>query len=171
MLYMVDSAPQFAKNYAARRKAAGLVIFERLIIDFAKIAGRPVQRVNCDNDAAFTSRTFQEFCVNVGIATEHVPSITPQNNGVVESAVWRASKVGQAGRRYAEPQLGYPRPRPEGRRARGKVRQVGHRGVQLVRYNRQPGRPFAAASLRGACGTVPDASLHPAGVHEGTTAS
>ena len=105
-LFLVDSASRFAKNYAVRRKSDGLAAFKRGVIEFSRMAGRPIECVQCDIDAVFSSREFMDFCTSAGIHLQFSPPGVPQYNGVVESAIWRAHKAGKAARRYAEAQLG-----------------------------------------------------------------
>ena len=46
----------------------------------------------------YTNHSFVEFCNNLGIRRELTAPYTPQQNGPVESALWRAFKAGHAAR-------------------------------------------------------------------------
>ena len=51
-----------------------------------------------DNGAEYTNHSFVEYCNNLGILHELTAPYTPQQNGPVESALWRAFKAGHAAR-------------------------------------------------------------------------
>ena len=52
-----------------------------------------------DNGEEFTSRSYVDFCGSTGIRRECTAPGKPQQNAVVESAIWRAMKGGHAARR------------------------------------------------------------------------
>ena len=76
--------------------------------DTTKYAKRFLVDMNCmktpecfrmDDGGEFTSREFAEFCDAFGIHREYTTPDTPKQNGVVDSAIWRAFKGGYAAHR------------------------------------------------------------------------
>ena len=62
-------------------------------------------RLQCfrtDNGREFTSRSYVDFCDSAGICREYTSPGKPQQNAVVESAIWRAMKGGHAARREVQ---------------------------------------------------------------------
>ncbi|CAN0367480.1 unnamed protein product, partial [Scytosiphon promiscuus] len=84
MLYAVDSSSGYTKSYALRRRSEGLMVFKRVVVDLARIAGRPIRCIRVDNDAIWTSVAFRDFCASAGIGVEFSPPGVQQYNGKVE---------------------------------------------------------------------------------------
>ena len=73
--------------------AAILAVVMRVIVD----VGVP-RAFRSDKEAEYTNHSFMEYCTNLGIHRELTAPYTRQQNGSVESALWRAYKVGDAAR-------------------------------------------------------------------------
>ena len=95
VVMFVDSASRLQRPYGTRDKSAAtiLAVVKRFIADM----GVP-RAFRSDNGAEYTNRSFVEFCNNLGIRRELTAPYTPQQNGPVESALWRAFKAGHAAR-------------------------------------------------------------------------
>ena len=91
----VDSASRLQRPYGTRDKSAAalLAVVKRFIADM----GVP-RAFRSDNGAEYTNHSFVEYCNNLGIRRELTAPYTPQQNGPVESALWRAFKAGHAAR-------------------------------------------------------------------------
>ena len=95
VVMFVDSASRLQRPYGTRDKSAAtiLAVVKRFIADM----GVP-RAFRSDNGAEYTNRSFVEYCNNLGIRRELTAPYTPQQNGPVESALWRAYKAGHAAR-------------------------------------------------------------------------
>ena len=91
----MDSAARLQRPYGTRDKnaAAILAVVKRFIADMGVPRG-----FRGDNGAEYTNHLFVEYCNNLGIRRELTAPYTPQQNGPVESALWRAFKAGHAAR-------------------------------------------------------------------------
>ena len=93
VVMFVDSSFRLQRPYGSRDKSAAaiLVSVKRFIADVG------VQRsFRNDHGAEYTNHSFVEYCNNLGIRRELMAPYTPQQNGPMESALWRAFKVGHA---------------------------------------------------------------------------
>ena len=83
----VDSASRLQRPYRTRDKSAAaiLAVVNRFIADI----GAP-RALRSDNGAEHTNHSFVEYCNNLGIRRKLTAPYTPQQNGPVESALWRA---------------------------------------------------------------------------------
>ena len=95
VVMLVDSASRLQRPYGTRDKSAAaiLAVVKRFIADM----GVP-RAFRSDNGAEYTNHSFVEYCNNIGIRRELTAPYTPQQNGPVESALWRAFKAGHAAR-------------------------------------------------------------------------
>ena len=95
VVMFVDSASRLQRPYGTRDKTAAaiLAVVKRFIADMG--IPRAFRR---DNGREYTNHSFVEFCNNLGIRRELTAPYTPQQNGPVESALWRAFKAGHAAR-------------------------------------------------------------------------
>ena len=95
VVMFVDSASHLQRPYGTRDKTAAaiLAVVKRFIADM----GVP-RAFRSDNGREYTNHSFVEFCNNLGIRRELTALYTPQQNGPVESALWRAVKAGHAAR-------------------------------------------------------------------------
>ena len=95
VVMFVDSASRLKRPYGTHDKSAAaiLVVVKRFIAD--KGVPRAFRR---DNGAEDTNHSFVEYCNNLWIRRELAVPYTPQQNGPVESALWRAYKAGHAAR-------------------------------------------------------------------------
>ena len=95
VVMFVDSASRLQRPCGTRDKSAAavLAVVKRFIADM----GVP-QAFRSDNRADYTNHSFVEYCNNLGIRRELTAPYTPQQNGPVESALWRAFKAGYAAR-------------------------------------------------------------------------
>ena len=95
VVMFVDSASRLQRPYGTRDKTAAaiLAVVKRFIADM----GVP-RAFRSDNEAEYTNHSFVEYCNNLGIRRELTAPYTPQQNGPVESALWRAFKAGHAAR-------------------------------------------------------------------------
>ena len=91
----VDSASRLQRPYGTRNKSAAAI----LAVVKRFIAGMGVPRTfRSDNEREYTNRSFVEYCNNLGIRRELTAPYTPQQNGSVASALWRAFKAGHEAR-------------------------------------------------------------------------
>ena len=95
VLIFADSASRLQRPYGTRDKIAAAVLaaVKRFIADM----GVP-RACRSDNGREYTNHSFVEYCNNLGIRRELTALYTPQQNGPVESALWRACKAGHAAR-------------------------------------------------------------------------
>ena len=95
VVMFVDSASRLQRPYGTRDKSAVtvLAVVKRFIADMG--VPRAFRR---DNGAEYTNHSFVEYCNTLGIRRELTAPYTPQQNGPVESALWRAFKAGYAAR-------------------------------------------------------------------------
>ena len=95
VVMFIYSASHCQRPYGTGDKstAAILAVVKRFIADM----GVP-QAFLSDNGAEYTNLSFVEYCNNLGIRRELTAPYTPQQNGPVESALWRAYKAGHAAR-------------------------------------------------------------------------
>ena len=95
VVMFVDSASRFQRPYGTgdMSEAAILGVVKRFIADM----GVP-RAFRSDNGAEYTNYSFVEYCNNLGIRRELTAPYTPQQNGPVESELWRAFKAGHAAR-------------------------------------------------------------------------
>ena len=93
VVMFVDSASRLQRPYGTRDKSAAaiLAIIKRFIADM----GVP-RAFRSGNGARYTNHSFVEHCSNLGIRRELTVPYTPQQNGPVESTLWRACKTGHA---------------------------------------------------------------------------
>ena len=91
----VGSTSRLQRPYGTRDKTAAaiLAVVKRFIADM----GVP-RAFRSDSGREYTNHSFVEFCNNLGIRRELTAPYTPQQNGPVESALWRAFKAGHAAR-------------------------------------------------------------------------
>ena len=91
----VDSASHLQRQYGTRDKSAAavLAVVKRFIADM----GVP-RAFRSNNGAEYTNHLFVEYCNNLRIRGGLTAPYTPQQNGPVESALWRAFKAGHAAR-------------------------------------------------------------------------
>ena len=95
VVMFVDSASRLQRPYGTRGKSAAavLAVVKRFIADM----GVP-RAFRSDNGAEYTNHSFVECCNTLGIRRELTAPYTPQQNGPVESALWRAFKARYAAR-------------------------------------------------------------------------
>ena len=95
VVMFVDSASRLQRPYGNRDKSASDI----LVVVKRSIAYMGVPRAfRSDNGAEYTNHSFVEYSNNLGIRRELTAPYTPQQNGPVESALWRAFKAGHAAR-------------------------------------------------------------------------
>ena len=98
MIMFVDSASRWQRPYGMRAKSDTVKYVKRFLADMNGMGTPGCFRT--DGGGEFTSREFAEFCDAAGIRREYTAPDTPKQNGVVESAIWRAFKGGHAARRH-----------------------------------------------------------------------
>ena len=93
VVMFVDSTSRLQRPYGTRdkRPAAILLVVKRFIAD----VGVP-RAFRSDNGAEYTNHSFVEYWNNLDIRRKLTAPYTPQRNGPVESALWRAFKAGHA---------------------------------------------------------------------------
>ena len=89
----VDSASRLQRPYDTHDKSAAAIL--AVVKSFIADMGVPRAFRN-DNGAEYTNHLFVEYRNNLGIRRELTAPYTPQQNGLVESALWRAFKAGHA---------------------------------------------------------------------------
>ena len=91
----VDGASHPQRPYGTRDKSAAaiLAIVKRFIADM----GVP-RAFRSHNGAEYTNHSFVEYCNTLGILRELTAPYTLQQNGSMESALWRAFKAGHPAR-------------------------------------------------------------------------
>ena len=97
LIMFVDSASRWMRPYGMRKKSETTTYVRKFVADMSNM-GRP----HCfptDNGGEFTSCDYVEICDSAGIRREYTAPGKPQQNAVVESAIWRAMKGSDAARR------------------------------------------------------------------------
>ena len=97
LITFVDSASRWMRPYGMRKKSETTTYVRKFVADMNNM-----ERPHCfrtDNGGEFISRDYVEFCDSAGIRREYTAPGKPQQNAVVESAIWRAMKGGHAARR------------------------------------------------------------------------
>ena len=79
-----------------RRKSETSAYVQKFLADINGM-GRP-KCFRTDNGEEFISRDYVDYCDSARIRREYTAPGTPQQEAVVESAIWRAMKVGHAAR-------------------------------------------------------------------------
>ena len=97
LIMFVDSASKWMRPYGIRIKPETITYVQKFVADMNN-TGRP-HCFRTDNGGEFTSRAYVEFCDSAGIRREYTAPDIPQQNGVVESTIWRVMKGGHAARR------------------------------------------------------------------------
>ena len=97
LIMFVDSASRWMRSYGMASKAETTKYVQRFLADMNDM-GMP-RCFRTDNGGEFTSRSYNNFCDSAGIRREYTAPGKPQQNAVVESAIWRAMKGGYAARR------------------------------------------------------------------------
>ena len=95
VVMFVDSASRLQRPYGTRDKTVATIL--AVVKRFTADMGVP-RAFRSDNGREYTNSSFVEFCNNLGIRLELTAPYTPQQNGPVESALWRAFKAGHAAR-------------------------------------------------------------------------
>ena len=95
VVMFVDSASRLQRPYGTRDKTAAAVL--AVVKHFIADMGVP-RAFRSNNGREYTNHSFVEFCNTLGIRRELTAPYTPQQNGPVESALWRAFKAGHAAR-------------------------------------------------------------------------
>jgi hypothetical protein len=70
--------------YFLKTKDGVLVRFQEFKSQIENLTGRKIKVLISDNGGEYTSRDFNDFCIEVGIKREYVVPYKPQQNGVVE---------------------------------------------------------------------------------------
>ena len=97
LIMLVDRASRWMRPYWMKKKSETTAYVKEFIADMNHI-GLP-RCFRTDNGGEFTGRSCVDFCDSAGIRREHTAPGKPQQNAVVESAIWRAMKGGHAARR------------------------------------------------------------------------
>ena len=67
------------------------VAFSRLFVQIIKLRAQfpnyPIKAIRLDNACEFTSRTFNDYCISVGINVEHPIAYVHTQNGLAESLI------------------------------------------------------------------------------------
>ena len=67
------------------------IVFARLLAQMIKLQAQfpdyPITAIKFDNANEFTSQTFIDYCMSVGINVEHHDAYTHTQNGLVESLI------------------------------------------------------------------------------------
>ena len=97
LIMFVDSASSWMRPYGMRKESETTTYVRKFVADMNNM-----ERPHCfrtDNGGEFTRRDYVDFCDSAGICREYTAPGKPQQNAVVESAIWRAMKGGHAARR------------------------------------------------------------------------
>ena len=92
LIMFVGSASRWMRPYGMRRKSETTTYVQKFFADINAM-GRP-RCFRTDNGGEFTGRSFVQFCDSAGISRECTALGKPQQNAVVESAIWQAMKGG-----------------------------------------------------------------------------
>lgn len=98
LIMFVDSASRWQRLYGMRAKSETMKYVRRFLSDMNGMG--TLGSFRTDNGGEFTGKAFIEFCDAAGIRREYTAPDTPKQNGVAESAIWRAFKGGHAARRH-----------------------------------------------------------------------
>ena len=73
------------------------VAFARLFAQMIKLRAQfphyPIKAIRLDNACVFTSKTFNDYCMSVGVNVEHLVSHVHTQNGLVESVIKRLQLI------------------------------------------------------------------------------
>ena len=94
LIMFVESASRWMRPYGIKKKSETTAHVIKFIADMNHM-GLP-RCFRMDNGGEFTSRSYVNFCDSAGILCENTAPGRPQQNAVVESAIWRAMKGGHA---------------------------------------------------------------------------
>ena len=97
LIMFVDSASRWMRPYDMRRKSETTKYVQTFLADMNAMGWPRCFRT--DDGGEFTGRSFVEFCDSAAIRRECTGPGKPQQNTVIESAIWRAMKGGHAARR------------------------------------------------------------------------
>ena len=69
------------------------VAFARLLAEIIRLQAQfpdyPIRKIHLDNAGEFTSQTFNDYCMSIGIDVEHLVAHTHTQNGLAESLIKR----------------------------------------------------------------------------------
>ena len=73
------------------------IVFSRLLAQiiksWAQFLDYPIKSIRLDNASEFTSQTFTDYCISVGINIEHLVAHTYTQNGLAESLIKRLQLI------------------------------------------------------------------------------
>ena len=73
------------------------ITFSRLLAQIIKLRAQfpdyPINSIRLDNASEFTSQTFTDYCISVGINIEHLVAHTHTQNGLAESLIKRLQLI------------------------------------------------------------------------------
>ena len=96
LIKFVDRATRRMRPYGIMRKSETTAYVQTCLADMNGM-GRP-NGFRTDNGGEVISRDYVDYCDSPGIRREYTAPGKPQQNTIVESAVWRAMKGGHAAR-------------------------------------------------------------------------
>ena len=96
-IMFVESASRWMRPYGMRTKSETTAYVQTFVAD-TNTMERPLC-FRTDNGGEFTDRSFNELCDAAGIRRMCTAPGKPQQNAVVEFAIWRAMKGGHTARR------------------------------------------------------------------------
>ena len=94
LIMFVDSAPSWMRSYGVKRKSETTACVQKFFAIKNGKAGPNCFRT--DNGGKFISRDCVDYCDSAGIYHIYMAPWKPQQNVVVESDIWRATKGGHA---------------------------------------------------------------------------
>ena len=73
------------------------IVFARLLAQIIRLKARfpdhPIKTIRLDNAGEFSSQTFLDYCMSVGIDVEYLVSHTYTQNGLAESLIKRLQLI------------------------------------------------------------------------------
>ena len=84
MITFVDEHTRMLWLYTIKLKSEALEVFKRFKVLVEKESEKTIKILRTDGGEEYTSKNFEEFCINEGISYEVTSPYTPQHNGVIE---------------------------------------------------------------------------------------
>lgn len=84
MINFIDDFSRKTWTYFLIEKSEALNVFKRFRAIAEKECGEPIACLRTDRDGEYTSKEFQDYCSENGIARQLTAANTPHQNGVAE---------------------------------------------------------------------------------------
>ena len=93
-MVLIDASMRWSNVYLlATRNISFSRILAQIIKLWAQFLDYPIKSIRLDNAGEFTSQTFTDYCMSVGINIEHPVAHTHTQNGLAESLIKRLQLI------------------------------------------------------------------------------